>query len=149
MRDFVETRPRSVMWPRRIVLVDGHKDFRQLVSLLFRARRHDVVEACDGTTGLTAIERERPDAVFIDLQVAAPNAYEVARRVRARPELASVLLVAISDGDDPDERQRAIEAGFDTCLVKPTSADELEAALRTPAAANEQAEQPNMYDSAG
>jgi CheY-like chemotaxis protein len=137
------------MWPRRIVLVDGHSDFRQLVSLLLRARRHDVVEAGDGATGLAAIEEDRPDAVFVDLEIAGPSAHELARRVRNDPELASVVLVAIHNGDDSEEIERAIEAGFDVCLTAPTSADELEAALRTPRIVHQQAAHPSMFDSAG
>jgi DNA-binding response OmpR family regulator len=137
------------MWPRRIVLVDGHSDFRQLVSLLLRARRHEVVEACDGATGLAAIEEERPDAVFVDLEVAGPSAYELARRVRRDHELASVVLIALHDGHDSGQVARAIEAGFDVCLTAPTSADELEAALRTPMMVQQDAAQPSMFDSTG
>jgi CheY-like chemotaxis protein len=137
------------MWPRRIVLVDGHSDFRQLVALLLRARQHQVVEACDGATGLAAIEEERPDAVFVDLEVAGPSAHDLARHVRRDPALGSVVLVALNGGDDPDAAARAIEAGFDVCLTAPTSADELEAALRTPMMTRQDPEQATMFDSTG
>jgi CheY-like chemotaxis protein len=49
----------------------------------------------------------------------------VARRVRAAPELANVFLIALTGYGRPEDRSRALEAGFDAHLVKPVGIGEL------------------------
>jgi CheY-like chemotaxis protein len=134
MRPSVNKRPRSVMWPRRVVLVDHQADSRSLASLLMRARGHRVLEASDVDGGFELIQKEVPDVVFVESTRHDTSAQDLARRVRAQPELASVLLVAVSDGTL--EPERALAAGFDLHLTKPVSSDDLEHAMRHPGAAN-------------
>jgi two-component system, chemotaxis family, CheB/CheR fusion protein len=54
------------------------------------------------------------------------NGYEVAKRMRAMPELASALLVAMTGYGQDDDRRRSAEAGFSEHLVKPIDPSALE-----------------------
>jgi len=47
------------------------------------------------------------------------DGYELARRIRHEPRLASVRLVSITGYGQQSDRLRAQEAGFDVHLVKP------------------------------
>ncbi|HEX5816375.1 MAG TPA: response regulator, partial [Methylomirabilota bacterium] len=54
---------------------------------------------------------------------------EVARRLRARPELASVRLIALTGYGQAEDVRQAIEAGYDAHLTKPITIDQLLALL--------------------
>ena len=58
------------------------------------------------------------------------DGYELARRLRALPALASTRLVAVTGYGQEADRQRSLEAGFDAHLVKPVQIDAIEAMLR-------------------
>jgi CheY-like chemotaxis protein len=47
---------------------------------------------------------------------------DVARAVRARPELRDVVLVALTGWSQGEDRRRTREAGFDEHVVKPADA---------------------------
>jgi len=57
------------------------------------------------------------------------DGYEVARRFRADASLSSVHLIAVTGWGHPDDRRKALEAGFNLHLTKPVGPDRLEAVL--------------------
>ncbi len=70
----------------------------------------------------------RPDIAFVDIGLPGYDGYEVARRVRADLGPA-VVLVALTGYGQSDDRQRALESGFDSHMTKPVSGRELVAAV--------------------
>jgi CheY-like chemotaxis protein len=61
------------------------------------------------------------------------SGYEVARTLRADERLRGTRLVALSGYAQPEDRERAMEAGFEAHLPKPPPLDRLEALLVEPA----------------
>jgi CheY-like chemotaxis protein len=59
------------------------------------------------------------------------DGYEVARRIRERPELAHVTLIAITGWGQAEDRARTRAAGFQHHLVKPADPTKLQALLAT------------------
>ena len=83
----------------------------------------------DGPGGVAAVLRCRPGAALVDIGLPGYDGYEVARKIRAAPEGASILLVALTGYGQPADRRRAEEAGFDVHLVKPVDPARLVALL--------------------
>jgi len=76
--------------------------------------------------------------VLLDIGLPKLNGYEVCRRLRERPWGAALLIVALTGWGQEEDRQRSLEAGFDTHLVKPVDHDllmRLLASLPSPGAA--------------
>ena len=71
----------------------------------------------------------QPDVVLCDIGLPEMDGYEVARTMRADPELGTVGLVALSGYAQPEDVDTAREAGFDAHLAKPPSIDTLERAM--------------------
>ncbi|WP_246312631.1 response regulator [Pseudaquabacterium terrae] len=94
------------------------------MSTLLTLNEHEVFEAADGEAGLELAFRLRADAALVDIGLPRMDGYEFARRVRAQG--ASLWLVALTGYGHPEDRQHALEAGFEEHLVKPISVDELE-----------------------
>ena len=59
------------------------------------------------------------------------DGYEIARRLRARPEFSSCVLVALTGFGQESDRQLAREAGFDHHLVKPIDVEKVRKLLET------------------
>jgi CheY-like chemotaxis protein len=117
---------------RRILVVDDQADSTDSLALFLRLRGHDVRTAHDGPTALQAIERYRPEVVFLDLGLPGMSGYDVARRARMRTDLDAMRLVALTGYGTDGDRQKARDAGFDVHLAKPVdprSLDDLLASL--------------------
>jgi CheY-like chemotaxis protein len=83
----------------------------------------------DGPSAIDVIAREKPDVAFIDIGLPAMNGYEVAQRIRGRPGLEDVLLVALTGYGAPSDISAARAAGFDEHLIKPAELAKLERIL--------------------
>lgn len=106
--------------------VDVARTLRALLELL--GHRARVVHL--GRDAIAAAREERPDVLLCDIGLPGGiDGYEVARRFRADASLSSVHLIAVTGWGHPDDRRKALEAGFNLHLTKPVGPDRLEAVL--------------------
>ncbi|NML17097.1 PAS domain S-box protein [Azohydromonas caseinilytica] len=116
--------------PLAVLLVDDNRDAAELLGEELRLDGHRVAVVHDPHVAVAAACRHRPDVVFLDIAMPGLDGYEVARRLRAVPELRQVLLVALTGFGGREDRGRVKAAGFDAHLVKPASAAQIGALLR-------------------
>jgi signal transduction histidine kinase/CheY-like chemotaxis protein len=112
-----------------VLLVEDSADAREILRMILEQSGYLVTCAEDGPGGVAAALRCRPGAALVDIGLPGYDGYEVARRIRAAPEGASVLLVALTGYGQPADRRRAEEAGFDLHFVKPVDPSRLIALL--------------------
>ena len=114
---------------KRILVVDDHRDAARVLGLLLDSLGHEVQTATDGQQALDTIASFHPDIVFLDIGLPQLDGYEVARRVRKRPDLSRTKLIALTGWSHAEDRQRTREAGFDAHLVKPVGVKTLKEVL--------------------
>ncbi|HEX2121502.1 MAG TPA: response regulator, partial [Thermoanaerobaculia bacterium] len=114
---------------RRIVIVEDNHDVRHLLRLKLRRLGHDVADAGDGVAGLQMVLTERPDLALVDLGLPGIDGFELAKEVRQQLG-DGVVLVAVSGFGQPDDKRRALEAGFDEHITKPADVNDIENLLR-------------------
>lgn len=103
----------------RIMVVDDNRDAALSLSMLLKLDGHHVTVAHDGKTALELAASVVPEAIFLDIGMPGMDGFEVARRIRATPQLAKIRLVALTGWGQQEDRRRTFEAGFDFHLVKP------------------------------
>ena len=108
-----ERRPRT----RRVLVIEDSADARETLRMALERAGHEVYDAADGLRGLELVSAVRPDVGIIEVALPVMDGYEVARRIRARPEGRTVLLLALIGAPDPSSDSS--DHGFDHHLVKP------------------------------
>ena len=108
----------------QILLVEDNADARDALRALLELDGYEVHAAADGTEGLDLARTKRPDVALIDIGLPGFDGYEVARRMKLLPAQPR-FMVALTGYSEPEDRQRAKEAGFDAHLVKPVDPDDL------------------------
>jgi signal transduction histidine kinase/CheY-like chemotaxis protein len=114
---------------RRIVIVEDNPDVRDLLRLKLKRLGHEVADAADGLEGVRVVVDERPDLALVDLGLPGMDGFAVAREVRQKLG-QSVVLVAVSGFGQPEDKRRALEAGFDEHITKPADVHDIENVLR-------------------
>jgi signal transduction histidine kinase/ActR/RegA family two-component response regulator len=104
---------------RRILVVDDNKDAVHSLKILLEFFGHEVRLAYGGQQALDEASAWPPEIVLLDIGLPTMDGLEVARRFRANPTFANVLVVAITGYGQDEDRRRSQEAGFDAHLVKP------------------------------
>jgi PAS domain S-box-containing protein len=107
---------------RRLMIVDDNADAAQTLALLLEAAGY-VVSVCDGAAeALELVRHQAPALMFVDIGLPGMDGYQLVQRLRALPHTASACIVALTGYGQPEDRARALAAGFDEHLVKPVQA---------------------------
>jgi CheY-like chemotaxis protein len=102
----------------RILIVDDNADSADSLAVIAEMLGHAVEVCYDGRSAVAAAEDKQHDVVLCDIGLPDINGYEVAQTLR-RKLPAKTKLVAISGYAQPEDVQKAIDAGFDEHFAKP------------------------------
>jgi CheY-like chemotaxis protein len=103
---------------RTILVVEDNADAREALRVLLELEGHLVEAVADGAQAVDYARAKDPDVALVDIGLPGLDGFEVARRIRTvRPRRP--VLIALTGYGQPEDRQRATEAGFDSLLVKP------------------------------
>jgi CheY-like chemotaxis protein/nitrogen-specific signal transduction histidine kinase len=122
------TRTGSAATPRRyrILVVDDNVDSAESMAFLLKFSGHEVQIAHDGPSAIETALLFLPQVLLLDIGLPGMSGYEVARRLRERPEMRNAALLALTGYGQEEDRRRSKEAGFDHHLVKPVDPKLLE-----------------------
>lgn len=116
---------------RTILVIDDNKDVAESLCMLLESLGHIVHIARDGFEGLNNALKIMPDCVLCDIGLPGLNGYQVAEAFKSNSKLRDIYLIALSGYAQPEEVQKALEAGFNTHLAKPPNFTVLENLLFT------------------
>mgnify|MGYP001413797586 CR=1 FL=1 len=100
-------------------MVDDNRDAAESLAAVVRMAGHDAEVALDGRAALASAGARPPDVVLCDLGLPGFSGYEVAQALRSDRRFDAVQLVAVSGYAQPEDRQRALDAGFVDHVAKP------------------------------
>jgi CheY-like chemotaxis protein len=108
---------------RRILIVEDNADASDVLRMLLEVEGHQVDIAGDGHAGLALALEGRFDAVVCDIGLPGLDGLELMARLRAAGADTGTrpLTIALSGYGQPQDRERALAAGFDRYLVKPVA----------------------------
>lgn len=120
----------------RVLVVDDNVDAALTLCDLLELWGYEHSVAHDGSAALETAQRFRPHIILLDIGLPVMDGYEVARRLRADPDLQGLKLFALTGYGQEQDRRRAIAAGFDHHLTKPVDPEVLETLLEGNGAAS-------------
>ena len=104
---------------RRALVVDDNPDITELLAVVLRQSGYEVSAANSASNALADALTKKYDVVIADIGMPGMTGYELARALRSVPEYGATLMVAMTGYTMYDDRERALEAGFDAHLSKP------------------------------
>jgi two-component system cell cycle response regulator DivK len=118
----------------KVLYIEDNEDNIYMVSRRLHRKGYEVLVARDGAEGLVQAKNQVPDLILMDLGLPVLDGWEVTRQLRAAPETAAIPIVALSAHAMPEDRERALAAGCNDFITKPTDfprlLDRIEALLR-------------------
>jgi DNA-binding response OmpR family regulator len=113
-----------------VVYIEDDEKLGRLTAKYLETHGVRVTLACDPHEGITAVLRDRPDVVLLDLMLPGMDGFEVCRKLRARVDTPIIMVTA--RGEEAD-RVMGLEGGADDYMAKPFSTRELVARVRAQA----------------
>ena len=114
---------------QRILIVDDNADAANSLAQVLTLDGHVTESVYSARAALASAVSFRPDVVLIDLGLPEMDGYEVARRMRALPDLGALRVVALTGYGQSEDIRRSREVGIDAHLTKPVDFMALDAVL--------------------
>ncbi|MDP9371241.1 MAG: response regulator, partial [Chloroflexota bacterium] len=105
-----------------ILVVEDETDINNLIRTHLEADGHTVVQAFDGPSALTLVERHGPQLIILDWMLPGMDGLAVCRQLRRTHLVPIIMLTARTEEID---RVLGLEVGADDYVVKPFSVREL------------------------
>jgi two-component system chemotaxis sensor kinase CheA len=111
--------PEAVETARRSVLVaEDSITARTLLKNILETAGYRTITAVDGIDALTRLRTDEIDLVVSDVDMPRMNGFELTTRIRASREFADLPVVLVTSLDSRDDRERGVEAGANSYIVK-------------------------------
>jgi CheY-like chemotaxis protein len=104
----------------RVLVVEDNPDQADSLAMVLRLWGFQPAVAADGATALELALGERPDVILADIGLpGGMDGFELAQRLRQRPELRDVPIAAVTAYTDEKSRRRSKEVGLVKHFGKP------------------------------
>ena len=110
-----------------LVLIEDDPAIRTALERALSRRGHAVYAAPTAMAGLELVTSRSPDVVVLDLGLPDVDGTQVLGMIRG---ISAVPVIVATARDDENEMVRVLDLGADDYVVKPFSAEQLEARLR-------------------
>jgi CheY-like chemotaxis protein/signal transduction histidine kinase len=125
-----KTPPKREKQRTRVLAIEDNRDFAQLFRHMLEIMGCELDITSDARIGFSIARDIQPQLIFCDLGLPGDmDGFDFARAIRSDPDLAHIPLVAVSGYTSPEDRQRALAAGFDRVCAKPVKFADISAAL--------------------
>ncbi len=117
---------KSILIGYTLLLVEDNK-INQMVArriLESAGAAVEVVECGIDALDILANKGKHFDAVLMDIQMPGIDGYETCRRLRERPELANLPVIAMTANALPSDRERCLAAGMNDHIAKPLDVEQ-------------------------
>lgn len=105
----------------RILVADNIPSNIDLLRDALSHEGYDVIVAMSGEEALEAFYRDLPDLAILDNALADVSGVTICQQTKADPVTRHIPIILMTDKDDVEIRIRALEAGVDDFLNKPTN----------------------------
>lgn len=110
----------------RILIVDDFADAALATEMLLSLRGYECRVAMTGKQALEVAAELDPQLVILDIGLPDLSGFEVARELRTRWAGRPLYIAAVTGWSDAQTRVRALEAGFDQHVTKPTDRSKID-----------------------
>ena len=113
----------------RVMIVDDNADAAQMLAMLIEALGHQVLVEHHPRRAFERALVEKPDVFLLDIGLPDMDGNELARRLRIQPETTKAILIAVTGYGQEQDRDAALNAGFDHYFAKPIDSAKLASLL--------------------
>ncbi len=103
-------------------MIEDNPQNALLIRRILEARKHEVIHAEDGETGLQHAIEEHPDLILVDLGLPDVDGQTLVAMIKRMPELQNTPMVAVTAWPEDTAREMAEAYGCDGYISKPINA---------------------------
>jgi DNA-binding response OmpR family regulator len=116
---------------KSVLLVDDDNTLLLGIGVRLKSMGYELFTSKDAVSAVSAVVKNKPDVVVLDLSLPGGDGFLVAGRLRNLVGSAATPIIFITSSEDPDLRNRALALGAAAFMMKPFDATTLADAIET------------------
>ncbi len=115
----------------KVLLAEDNEVNTLLAKILLRKflPSMKIIEAVNGKQVLVEFQKEKPDIIFMDIQMPEMNGYDTTKEIRKMETNTRTPIIALTAGTSSKEVNECIKSGMDDFISKPILPDTIEKIL--------------------
>ena len=113
-----------------VLIVDDQSYNRELLKVMLMPEGFELTTAASGEEALSAVARNPPDLILLDVMMPGMSGHEVAAKLKGDAGSKHIPIILITANDDRSDRLVGLSAGADDFLIKPVDRAELSVRVR-------------------
>ena len=110
---------------KTVLVIEDDPVQSRLLTVRLKTAGYHVAVACDGVQSVSAVRRERPDLILLDIGLPGGDGFLVLRRLKAIVHLSAIPIIAVSGRAAETDGERMLAAGADDDFQKPVDLERL------------------------
>ena len=106
---------------KKILIVEDNKDSLEILSLFITKIGCQVIKASNSKEAITYAETERPDLIFMDLDLPDADGIKTTAILKKNPKTSHIPVVALTAWMSELWREKALKVGLVGYLLKPVT----------------------------
>lgn len=115
----------------KILIVDDDVTITELMKALVKMAGHEPTAVNNSLQAMEIANALNPDLITLDLMMPGLTGFELCKLLRDNPKYASTPIVIVSAKDDPESKEKAIQAGAREYITKPFGVDDFIGKINT------------------
>lgn len=116
---------------KKILIIEDETDTRENLHLMLEMEGFKPLSASNGKKGVAAAKQELPDVILCDVSMPELDGYGVLKALRADARTVSIPFIFLTAKGDKQDLRAGMNLGADDYLIKPASAEEVLAAIKS------------------
>ena len=108
-----------------VLIADDNPQILELLEAYLEPLNLRIITAADGQATLTAVERQRPALILLDIMMPKRSGFEVCRLLKGDARYRDVPIIMVTALNEEGDLERARECGADEYISKPVNKIEL------------------------
>jgi DNA-binding response OmpR family regulator len=109
----------------KILIIDDDVTITELLKTLVKMEGHTPTTVNDSTKAMEIASSVDPDLITLDLMMPGLTGFQLCELLHQNPKFANIPILIVSARDDPESKERAMQAGAKDYVTKPFGTDEL------------------------
>lgn len=103
---------------KTILFIEDEAALQKTFEEILTKEGYNMISALDGEIGLRLAKTKKPDLILLDLILPKIHGFDVLGELKSDPETRDIPIIVLTNLEDVDDVNKAIELGATTYLVK-------------------------------
>lgn len=109
----------------RVLLVEDSKTSRKVLSMLFKRKGYEVIEAENGKDAIRKCSESRPDLLILDVILPDTTGHELLPQLRTITHIKNLPVIMLTGRQSAEDKMRGLSAGVNEYVTKPFNPEKL------------------------